>query len=66
MPVPPMPDVADRRVVLFLGLLVVGILAASLVSALVPGLDGLLAGWPIVMVVLVVGTIWVLARSLRR
>jgi hypothetical protein len=61
-----MPDVADRRVVLFLGLLVVGILAASLVSALVPGLDRLLAGWPIVMVVLVVGTIWVLARSLRR
>jgi hypothetical protein len=61
-----MPDVADRRVVLILGLLVVGILAASLVSALVPGLDGLLAGWPIVMVVLVVGTIWVLARSLRR
>jgi hypothetical protein len=61
-----MPDVADRRVVIFLGLLVVGILVASLVSALVPGLDRLLAGWPIVMVVLVVGTIWVLARSLRR
>jgi hypothetical protein len=61
-----MPDVADRRVVFLLGLLVVGILVASLVSALVPGLDRLLAGWPIVMVVLVVGTIWVLARSLRR
>jgi hypothetical protein len=60
------PDIADRRVVLLLSVLVVAVLGASLVSAFVPGLEGLLAGWPIVMVVLVVGTIWVLAYSLRR
>ena len=61
-----MPDVADRRVVLLIGALVLIILATSLVSAIVPGLDGILAAWPIVMVVLIGGTIWVMARSLRR
>jgi hypothetical protein len=59
------PEIADRRVVLFIGLLVIAILGASLLSALIPGLDGLLAGWPIVMVVLVAGTVLVLARSIR-
>jgi hypothetical protein len=51
--------------VLFVGLLVVVVLGTSLLSALVPGLDGLLAGWPIVMAVLVAGTVLVLARSIR-
>jgi hypothetical protein len=59
-------DTADRRVLVLIGALVVIVLATSLVSALVPGLDGLLAAWPIVMVVLVGGTLWVLGRSLRR
>jgi hypothetical protein len=59
------PDVADRRVVFLIGALVVLILSTSLVSALVPGLDALLAAWPIVMVVLVGGTLWILGRSLR-
>jgi hypothetical protein len=59
------PEVADRRVVLFVGLLVVVVLGTSLLSALVPGLDGFLAGWPIVMAVLVAGTVLVLARSIR-
>jgi hypothetical protein len=60
------PEVADRRVVLLVGVLVLIVLVTSLVSALLPGLDGLLAAWPIVMVVLVGGTLWVLGRSLRR
>jgi hypothetical protein len=60
------PDVSDRRVVLVVGLLAIAILAASLASALVPGLDGLLAGWPIVVLLLVVGTLWVLLRALGR
>jgi hypothetical protein len=41
------------------------VLGTSLLSALVPGLDGFLAGWPIVMAVLVAGTVLVLARSIR-
>ena len=40
-------------------------LALSIISALIPGLDGTLAAVPLVIVVLVVGTVIVLARSLR-
>lgn len=55
----------DRRVVLTTVLLVVGLLLASLVSALVPGIDATLAALPVVVVLLVVGTVLVLARSWR-
>ena len=59
------PAPRDRRVVLIVGALVVGLLGFSLVSALVPGIDGTLAAVPIVIGVLVIGTVLVLARSLR-
>jgi hypothetical protein len=52
--------------VLLVAALVAGILAVNVLSALVPGLDGLLAAWPVVVLVLVVGTVAVLLRSLRR
>lgn len=55
----------DRRVLLIVGALVVGLLLFSLISALVPGIDGTLAAAPIVVVVLVIGTVVVLARSVR-
>lgn len=41
-----------------------GLLLASVVSALVPGVDALLAAVPLVIVVLVLGTVLVLARSI--
>lgn len=56
----------DRRVLLIIAALVVGILLVNLVSALVPGFDGALAALPIVVLILVVGTVVILARSLRR
>jgi len=56
----------DRRVVVVLGVLVLAILALNLASALVPGMDGALAAWPLVVLVLVVGTVVILARSLLR
>jgi hypothetical protein len=61
------PDGAprDRRVLLLIGAIVLGLLAFSVVSALVPGIDAALAAVPVIMVVLVVGTVLVLARSLR-
>ncbi len=55
----------DRRVFLVIGALVIGLLALSVVSALIPDIDGTLAAIPLVIVVLVVGTILVLARSVR-
>ena len=55
----------DQRVLLIIGVLVIGLLAFSVISALVPGIDATLAAVPIVVVVLVVGTVLVLARSLR-
>ena len=55
----------DRRVFLIIGVIVVGLLAFSVVSALIPDIDGTLAAVPLVIVVLVVGTVLVLARSFR-
>ena len=55
----------DRRVLLIIGAIVLGLLAFSVISALIPGIDGTLAAVPLVIVVLVVGTVIVLARSLR-
>jgi hypothetical protein len=56
----------DRRVVLVIGALVAVILVVNIISALVPGIDGALASLPIVVLILVVGTALILARSLRR
>lgn len=56
----------DRRVFLLIGALVVGILLVNLVSALVPGVDGMLAALPIVVLILIVGTVAILMRSLVR
>ncbi len=55
----------DRRVMLIIGALVLGLLGASVVSALVPGIDATLAAAPIVIGILVVGTAFVLVRSVR-
>ena len=52
--------------VLLLGALVVAVLAINVVSAAVPGMDGALASMPIVVLILVIGTIVVLGRSMRR
>jgi len=46
--------------------LVVAVLAVNLLSALLPGLDGALASLPIVVAILVAGTVLILARSVRR
>lgn len=55
----------DRRVIFIIGAIVIGLLAFSVISALIPDIDGTLAAVPLVIVVLVVGTVFVLARSLR-
>ncbi len=54
----------DRRVVLLIAALAAGVLLASVASALLPGADGALAAMPVVVLVLVVGTVLVLVRSL--
>lgn len=61
-----MPEVADRRVVGLIALLVVVVLVLNVVSAFVPGMDGALASAPVVVAILVGGTVLVLGRALRR
>jgi hypothetical protein len=56
----------DRRVVVLIGLLVAAVLLVSLVSALLPGVDGALASAPIIVVALVAGTVLVMVRAVRR
>ena len=56
----------DRRVVLVIGLLVAAILVINVISALIPGFDGALASMPVVVLILVVGTVVILVRTLRR
>jgi hypothetical protein len=56
----------DRRVVGLIAILVAIVLAINLISALVSGVDAALASLPIVVGLLVVGTVWVLLRALRR
>ena len=55
----------DRRVVLIVAALVLGLLAAGVVSALVPGIDAALTAVPLIIAALVVGTVLMLIRSLR-
>jgi hypothetical protein len=61
-----MPEVADRRVAMLIALLVVAVLVLNVISAIVPGMDGALASAPIIVGLLVVGTLLVLARAVRR
>jgi hypothetical protein len=53
-------------VVLLIGVVVLGVLGISVLSAIVPGMDGLLASVPVVMLVLLIGTVAVLWGVLRR
>jgi hypothetical protein len=55
----------DRRVLLVMAVLVIAILAINVVSAVVPGMDGALASMPIIVAVLVGGTLLILVRALR-
>ncbi len=51
---------------MLIALLVVVILVVNLISALLPGMDGALASMPIVVAILVAGTLFILARALIR
>ncbi len=56
----------DRDVLLLLGAVVLGVLAFNVVSGLVPGLDGLLASAPVLIIGLVTVSGLVLLGTLRR
>jgi arginine exporter protein ArgO len=58
--------VRDRDVLVLAAAIVVGVLAANLVSAAVPPLDRILQAAPVLVIVLVAGTIFVLVRALAR
>jgi hypothetical protein len=60
------PEVTDRRVVGVVAVLVLVVLVLNVVSAVVPGMDGALAAAPVVVGILVAGTLLVMARALRR
>ena len=65
-PAPEPGKVRDRRVLLLLALVVATVLGADVASALIPGMDRFLAGVPLVVIVLIAGTLGVLVRSLAR
>ena len=56
----------DRRVVLLIGVLVGAVLLLNLAGALLPGVDGALASTPLIVIGLLVGTVLVMARAIRR
>lgn len=62
----PTDRVPDRRVMLLLAAVVALVLGVDVASALVPGLDALLADAPVLVLVLVAGTVAVLAWTLGR
>jgi hypothetical protein len=66
MAVEPEPGPRARTVILLVAALVAAVLGVNLLSALIPGLDGVLASLPLVVLVLVGGTTVVLGRTLRR
>ena len=57
--------VRDRDVLLLMAGVVVIVLVANLLSGLIPGMDRLLAAAPILLIVLIAGTGYVLYRALR-
>lgn len=61
----PVRSPRDRQVVLVLAALVAAVLVVNVLSALVPGMDGALASAPIIVLILVIGTVFVLVRSIR-
>ncbi|CAN5581915.1 hypothetical protein BH23CHL8_BH23CHL8_06230 [soil metagenome] len=62
----PASSIRDGRVLALLAAIVVAVLGLNIVSAFVPGLDAALAGLPIVVGVLVGGTLLVLVGAFRR
>ena len=60
------PRVRDRRVLLVLAACVLVVLGVNLLSGLVPALDGVLSGAPVLVIVLVAGTAGVLLWSVNR
>ncbi len=57
--------ISDRRVIVLMAVVVAAVLALNVLSGIVPGMDRLLAVAPLLVIVLVVGTGYVLYRSLR-
>ncbi len=57
--------ISDRRVIVLMAVVVAAVLALNVLSGIVPGMDRLLAVAPVLLIVLVVGTGYVLYRSLR-
>ncbi|MEO7119256.1 MAG: hypothetical protein ABIZ34_09835 [Candidatus Limnocylindrales bacterium] len=57
---------SDRNVLLLMVGVVVIVLATNVISALVPGMDDALRGAPVLLVILVVGTLWIMYRALVR
>jgi hypothetical protein len=60
------PRVRDRDVVVVAAAVVAAVLGIDLASAAIPALDHLLSAAPVLVIVLVVGTVVVLYRALRR
>jgi FtsH-binding integral membrane protein len=58
--------VRDRDVLLLMALVVAVVLIANVASAVIPGMDRVMAGLPILVIVLVVGTGVVLFWSVGR
>lgn len=57
--------ISDRQVLILMALVVAAVLAVNVLSGIVPGMDRLLAVAPVLLILLVVATGWVLYRSLR-
>ena len=57
--------ISDRQVLILMALVVAAVLVVNVLSSIIPGMDNVLAAAPVLLVVIVVGTTWVLYRSLR-
>jgi hypothetical protein len=55
----------DRDVLILMAAVVVVVLVANLISAVVPGMDQALAVLPVLVILLIIGTIYILFRALR-
>ena len=65
-PAPSGGRVRDRRVLLLLAACVLLVLGANLLSAVIPGMDTFLSKVPVLVIVLVAGTVGVLLWSVGR
>ena len=59
-------SVRDRDVLLLMALVVAVVLIANVLSAVIPGMDNVIAHVPVLLIVLVAGTCAVLFLSVRR